>query len=482
MAAAIFVSTRLWGWPLPGAWEFVSAALRSLVFVGSASLAAPLLLRNITPTLQTMIVFFGFSALITALYAGVRLSLLWLSVGIEPVYLLSYTATLSIGNLLGIVTLVPLFMITDKNHGVGAYLKNWRLFQWVALAGLVIVSFVVFGIREVDEFKFFYLVFIPVIVFAVRDGYVAAALSVFLSDLLMIGVLYWRKFESSTATELQFLMLSLSATGLLLGTAISERARAVEELKQSHLKLQESQTALLQASRLSLASEMAAALAHELNQPLSSVRNFVRAVRRRLEFEPFDRDAAKSDIDAAVAQVDSAASLLRSTRNFLERGSVQRSPLQLQPLVSRCRQLVQAELRQARIALSIHDMSQLPPVICNEVQIQQVLLNVIKNAKEAIMASGDQIRRITIKGSASARPGFVEMSIEDTGPGVSPELKPLLFQPLQSSKPEGLGLGLSLCSTIIRSHGGEFWLDESFTNGARFVFTLPCPNEKENQP
>jgi two-component system, LuxR family, sensor kinase FixL len=356
-AAAIFVSTRLWGWPLPGAWEFVSAALRSLVFVGSASMAAPLLLRNVTPTLQTVIVFFGFSALITALYAVVRLALLWLSVSIEPVYLLSYTATLSIGNLLGILTLVPLFMITDKNQGVRAYLKRWSLFQWAALAGLVIVSFVVFGISEVDEFKFFYLVFIPVIVFAVRDGYVAAALSVFLSDLLMIGVLYWRDFESSTATELQFLMLSLSATGLLLGTAISERARAVEDLKQSHLKLQESQSALLQASRLSLASEMAAALAHELNQPLSSVRNFVRAVRRRLEFEPFDREAAKSDIDAAVAQVDSAASLLRSTRSFLERGSVQRSPLELQPLVSRCRQLVQAELRQARIALSIHDMS-----------------------------------------------------------------------------------------------------------------------------
>jgi two-component system sensor kinase FixL len=481
-AAAIFVSTRLWGWPLPGAWEFASAALRSLVFVGSASLAAPLLLRSVSPTLQTVIVFFGFSALITALYAVVRLALLWLSVGIEPVYLLSYTATLSIGNLLGIVTLVPLFMIIDKNHGVGAYLKRWGLFQWASLAGLVIVSFVVFGIREVDEFKFFYLVFIPVIVFAVRDGYVAAALSVFLSDLLMIGVLYWRDFESSTATELQFLMLSLSATGLLLGTAISERARAVEELKQSHLRLQESQTALLQASRLSLASEMAAALAHELNQPLSSVRNFVRAVRRRLEFESFDREAAKSDIDAAVAQVDSAASLLRSTRSFLERGSVQRSPLELQPLVSRCRQLVQAELRQARISLSIHDMSPLPPVICNEVQIQQVLLNVIKNAKESIMASGDQNRRITIKGSASPRPGFVEISVEDTGPGVSPELKPLLFQPLQSSKPEGLGLGLSLCSTIIRSHGGEFWLDESFTKGARFVFTLPCVNEKEGPP
>lgn len=472
--AAILVSTRLWGWPLPGMWEVVSAALRALVFTGSASLAAPYLLRHGAPTLQTVLAFFAFAALITAGYAAIRLVLLWMSVNIQPTYLLSYTATLSIGNLLGILTLAPLFMVSESAKGIGAYLRGWSSFHWLALAGLVMVSFVVFGIREVDEFKFFYLVFLPVIVFSVRDGYIAAAFSVFLSDLLMIGILYWRDFESSTATELQFLMLSLSATGLLLGTAISDRGRAVEELKQSHVRLEETQSALLHASRLSLASEMAAALAHELNQPLTSVRNFVRAARRKLEVEPFDEQAAKSDIDAAVAQVDSAASLLRSTRSFLERGSVQRSALAPQSLVYRCRQLVHAELRQARISLVSADMSSLPPVICNEVQIQQVLLNVIKNAKEAIMTEGSQRREIRISGSATSRPGFVEISVEDTGPGVTQELKPQLFQPLHSSKPEGLGLGLSLCSTIIRGHGGEFWLDETFTNGARFVFTLPC--------
>lgn len=480
LAVAMFISTRLWGWPLPGPWEYVSALLRALVFAGAASVLAPILLRNTTPSLQTVLLFFGFSAVVTALYALIRVSVLWLSVGINPTYLLQYTLTLSVGNLVGILTVVPLFMITKRSHGLLSYLGSWTSFHWLALCGLVVVSFVVFGFKEVDEFKFFYLIFIPVIVFAVRDGYVAAAFSIFLSDLLMIGILYWRDFESSTATELQFLMLSLSATGLLLGTAISDRAGVVEELKQSHVRLQESQSALLQASRLSLASEMAAALAHELNQPLSSVRNFIRAVRRRLDYGEFDREAVKSDIDAAVNQVDSAAALLRSTRNFLERGSVQRAPLSLQALIGRCGQLVLPELRQARISLSIEDLSRLPPVICNEVQIQQVLLNVIRNAREAIVASGSQRREIRIRGSATAQPGFVEISIEDTGPGVSPELRPLLFQPLQSSKPDGLGLGLSLCSTIVRSHGGEFRLDESASGGARFVFTLLCETGRKD--
>lgn len=474
LAAAIFISTKVSGWPLPGFWEYVSAVVRALVFAGTASAMAPFLLRSAVPSLQTILLFLGYSAAVTAAYAAARLMLLWFSIQIEPSYLLQYTRTLSVGNLLGILTVVPLFMVTEKSLGIAAYIRTWTAFQCVALGGLVAVSFTVFGMKETDEFKFFYLIFIPVIVFAVRDGYVAAAFSVFLSDVLMIGILYWRDFESSTATELQLLMLSLSATGLLLGTAISDRSRAVEELKQSHLRLQESQNALLHASRLSLASEMAAALAHELNQPLSSVRNFIRAVRRRLEFDGFDRDAVKSDIDAAVDQVDSAASLLRSTRSFLERGSVQRGPLSLQRLIMRCGQLVSPELRQAGISLILEDMRAIPPVICNEVQIQQVLLNVIRNAKEAITASNAPLREIRIKVSATARPGCVEVSVEDTGPGVSPELRPLLFHPLQSSKPGGLGLGLSLCSTIIRSHGGEFWLDETSANGARFVCTLPC--------
>lgn len=473
-AVSIYVSTRLWGWPLPGFWEFLSSTLRALIFAGSASAVAPWLLRLTVPSVQTMLVFLGFTAAVTAAYAVTRLFILWLSIGIEPSYVLPYTVTLSIGNMLGILTVTPLLMITDRTEGLRAYLSHWRSFQWIMFTCLILVSFVVFAIDEVDEFKFFYLILLPVVAFSVRDGYVAAGFSVLASDLLMMGILFWRNTGSSGVTELQFLMLALSVTGLLLGAAISDRSRAVSDLKISHAQLQDSQTALLQASRLSLASEMAAALAHELNQPLSSVRNFVRAVRRKLDSPHLDKDELRAGIDAAVEQVDAAAGLLRSTRQFLERGSAQRSRSDVGSLVARCRDLVGPELRKAGISLEIAGLTGLPPVICNEVQIQQVFLNVIRNAREAINAAGMANGLITISGLAETRPGFVEVAIQDNGPGVPPDLRSKLFLPLQSAKPEGLGLGLSLCSTIVRGHGGDFRLDQGSRSGACFVFTLPC--------
>ena len=472
-AASIYVSTRLWGWPLPGGWELLSSALRAAIFAGTASLLAPWLLRSVLPTLQSVLVFLGFTVVVTAAYAATRLIILWLSIGIEPAYVLPYTVTLSIGNMLGILTITPLFMIIDRAQSLWAYLRRWSYFQWSMFASLVVVSFVVFAVDEVDEF-------LPVVAFSVKDGFVAAAFSVLASDLLMMAILYWRDTGSASVTELQFLMLALSITGLLLGAAISDRTRAVGDLEVSHARLQESQSALLQASRLSLASEMAAALAHELNQPLSSVRNFVRAVRRKLDAPEIDRQELRAGIDAAVEQVDAAAGLLRSTRQFLERGSVHRASLDIGLLVTRCRELVVPELRKAGISLVTDDMDGLPPVHCNEVQIQQVLLNVIRNAREAIASADMTSGSITISGSATARPGFVEISIRDTGPGVSEELRPHLFHPLQSSKPEGLGLGLSLCGTIIRAHGGEFRLDETPRAGACFVFTLPSRRQGDS--
>lgn len=473
-AISIYISTRLWGWPLPGLWEFLSSALRAVVFAGSASAVMPWLLRHPLPSVQTVLMFLGFTVAVTAAYAATRLAVLWFSIGLEPAYVLRYTVTLSIGNMLGILTVTPLFMVTDWSRTLWSYVSRWRLPDWAMLACLVLVSMTVFGVDGVDEFKFFYLILLPVVAFSVKDGYVAAAFSVLASDLLMMAILYWRDTGTASVTELQFLMLALSVTGMLLGSAISDRAGAVADLEVSHARLQESQSALLQASRLSLASEMAAALAHELNQPLSSVRNFIRAVRRKLDAPEIDRQDLRAGIDAAVEQVDAAAGLLRSTRQFLERGSANRSLLDMGLLVARCAELVGPELRKADIVFVVGDLTGLPPVVCNEVQIQQVLLNVIRNAREAISAARLPGGVITISGSAVARPGFVEISVLDTGPGVSEELRPHLFQPLQSSKPEGLGLGLSLCSTIIRGHGGEFRLDEGTRQGARFVFTLPC--------
>jgi two-component system, LuxR family, sensor kinase FixL len=472
VALALFVSTRLWGWSLPGGWEVVSAVLRALLFAGTATALRPWFLAatsHVETVTRLLIVCVG----VTLSYAVVRILVLWFSVGIEPSYLLSYTLTLSIGNLIAMATLVPLALTSGGLPAWRNYLAQWNASQWIFLGALVIASIMVFGIRETDEFKFFYLIFLPVIAFAVKDGLKGAVLSVLLSDVLMLFILYWRSYEASTATELQFLMLSLSTTGLFLGAAVSDRARAVEQLAETHLYLQESQSALLQASRLTLASELAAALAHELNQPLSSIRNYVRAVKRRLASGEHNPAAVRNDIDAAVVQVDAAAALLRSTRRFLERGDTHQERCSLADVLNSSIALMEPELQKTGIEVRLPGPLPHAMVLCNEIQIQQVILNLLRNAKDAIVVNGVKAGEIVIRVSLASRSGFAEISVSDSGPGVLPELQPMLFQPLRSNKPDGLGLGLSLCSSIVRSHGGELWLDRSSLGGATFAFTLP---------
>jgi two-component system, LuxR family, sensor kinase FixL len=474
----MLVSTRLWGWSLPGGWEFVSAVVRALIFTGSAVALRPWLIAEASNSIQGVTRLLIISVGVTLVYALARLLVLWLSVGVEPSYLLSYTATLSIGNLIAMMTIVPFALSAGGLAAWMAYARRWSGIQWLFCIILVLSSIIVFGIRETDEFKFFYFIFLPVIAFSVKDGLKGAALSVFLSDALMLFILYLRSYETSTATELQFLMLSLSVTGLFLGAAISDRERAVEQLAESHLNLQESQSALLQASRLSLASEIAAALAHELNQPLSSIRNYVRAVKRRIDSGGADPNAVQADIDSAVIQVDAAAALLRSTRNFLERGEAHQQRMALDDVVSSSLALMEPELHKAGIELRLAGPLPLCMVLCNEVQIQQVILNLLRNAKESITASGERRADITVSVSLTNRPGFAEISVRDKGGGVAPETQSVLFQPLKSAKPDGLGLGLSLCKSIVRAHGGELWLDQSSSTGATFVFTLPVVAHK----
>ncbi len=482
VALCILVSTRLWEWPLPGVWEFISVFLRALLFTGTAVAIKPFLTEATASRVQIVIRLLVICLGVTLAYAIGRLLLLWLSVGIDPGYLLSYTATLSIGTLIAMVTLVPFALTSGGLAGWKDYFARWTRMQWTLAGGLILACFIVFGLQETDKFKFFYLVFLPVIAFSVKDGLKGAAFSVLFCDVLMLFILYWRSYEASTATELQFLMLSLSATGLFLGAAVSDRERAMEQLATTHLHLQESQSALLQASRLSLASEIAAALAHDLNQPLSSIRNYVRAAKRRLTTEKPEVTAVQSDIDAAVVQVDEAATLLRSTRRFLERGTAHRDHHDLQRVIDSSLSLMEPELRKSGISVATHRPLPRCTVLCSEIQIQQVILNLLRNAKDAIAASGARTGRILIGVSLLNRPGFAEISVSDTGPGVPHDLQPILFQPLQSTKPDGLGLGLSLCSSIVRSHGGELWLDKSTADGATFAFTLPVIEAERERP
>jgi signal transduction histidine kinase len=135
--------------------------------------------------------------------------------------------------------------------------------------------------------------------------------------------------------------------------------------------------------------------------------------------------------------------------------------------------LVRRELHKASIGLTIEMPASQLLVLGNEPQLQQVILNLFRNAKEAIAETASQKHVIQIVVSQITRPGHVELAISDSGPGVPENIRPLLFQPLTSSKPHSLGLGLALCNSIIHNHGGEIWHDPGIVGVTRFAFTLP---------
>jgi signal transduction histidine kinase len=467
--------------PLPTFWLIVASMFHASIFAGSAAISSQWLQRLSAPSTNNVLQFIVIVAIITFMATLTKLFVVGVAFQVPPTYLARYLFTLTVGNLIGVLTVTPIFCSEKRLSDWLEYFRRFQASQYLALAVLVLFSFVVFGWKQTDEFKFFYLVFMPVIAFAIRDGFRGAVFSILASDVLMIIILLWQNFEPSIATDLQLLMVSLSVTGLILGATVTERQRVSDALHESHLRFQESQTALLQATRLSLASEMAGALAHELNQPLTAVRNFIRTVRRRLTQPKLNRQELFSDIDAAVAQVDSASNLIKSTRAFIKRGDINYAVADVNQCLDFTLKLVEREIKSAKITTHVKSSKDLPKVYGNEQQIQQVLINLIRNAKEAIVQAKSKQREIAISINPNSRVGVLEISVSDTGPGVSNDIRDSLFSPLHSSKPDGLGLGLSLCNSIVQSHGGEIWHDDSIKSGARFVFTLPTHVSKDSR-
>jgi two-component system, LuxR family, sensor kinase FixL len=460
-------------------WEIVAAAVNAIIFTGSAAAFRRILPSVETTTTANIVLFICYAFVVTLASAVARLLIASMALNIFPTYLVNYAFTLSVGNVVGVLTIVPIFFVSRPLAGWMKYFSSFKPVHWLTTFTILLTSVVVFGLEDTDKFKFFYLVFLPVMVFAIKDGLMGAAYSILLSDTAMIAILLWRVSEPSTATELQVLMISLSATGLLMGATISERRRISTQLEESHVRLRDTQAALLQASRLSLASEMAAALAHEINQPLSSIRSFIRTARRKLDKGRINHAELKYDIDSAVKEVDVAANLIRETRKFLERGDVSKDKMNLRQLLLTCSDLIAPELSYSKIGWDLRMPEKLPAIMGNAMQIQQVVLNLVRNAKEAILDGRSKVRRIELSVSLESRPGHIEIAVSDSGPGIPSEVKAMLFKPLKSSKSNGLGLGLSLSKTIVTSHGGSIWYDEASSDGTRFAFTLPLSSSVE---
>lgn len=425
-------------------------------------------------SMRFLLRFLTLTLFVAFLFAGSQASFAILIRNIPASELLSPAFTLAVGDIIGVLTVAPLFLFTLRDTSGLKYFRENTLVLTVATACIVAISLGVFGLDVTDDFKFFYVLFVPIIVLAVVQGLNGAIFGVLITDASMMAIIYWREVTPSTATELQLLMTSLSITGLTLGTTVHERGLFKRALTLSQKQLSQSQSLLLHSSRVAVVSEMTTALAHELNQPLSAIKVYMRALQRVIfnEDPAADKNKAVQLFDEAVAQVDHAASLIRRTRNFLRRGEKRIRKANLRNIISTSLALTEAEMRAAGIHLSVDVPKSIPPVWASDIQAQQVIVNLIRNAKDAIEAGPKRNRRITIAAAIDpARAGCIRVSIADSGGGVPAEFREQLFQPFATTKGDGLGLGLALCRTIISAHGGEIWLDDS-ADMTCFAFTL----------
>lgn len=248
--------------------------------------------------------------------------------------------------------------------------------------------------------------------------------------------------------------------------------RDLTESQRARRRLQELQSDLAHVGRVSEMGTLASSLAHELNQPLTAVANYCEGARELLagEVDEDALDTIREALDDAAQQAIRAGQIVRRLRDFMSHGESERSAENLSKLISEANALALVGSREHGIDVRVAHDAQATQVFVDRIQIQQVLVNLIRNAVDAML---DSDRRCLTIRTADAEVAMVRVSVEDTGGGMNETIAPQLFQPFVTSKQSGMGIGLSICRTIVEAHGGRIWYEPAAVGGTIFHFTLP---------
>lgn len=242
------------------------------------------------------------------------------------------------------------------------------------------------------------------------------------------------------------------------------------EHQEAEARLAEANSELARLARVSDLGEMASTLAHELNQPLAAITNYVQGCRRLIDgVDTKIAGRMRNALDESARQAMRAADIIRHQREFVARGETERKPEDIRNLVEEAASLALIGSRQRGISRTFDFAPNVGAVVVDRVQVQQVLVNLMRNAVEAMR---DREKRILLIRTALADGGKILVEVHDTGPGIAPEMEEKLFHPFITSKPGGMGIGLSIAKRIIEAHGGEIGFRPGQTGGAVFYFVL----------
>ncbi len=401
----------------------------------------------------------GFAAALAV--AVFNVPILWSWSGLSADQFLSSAYHGWTANFLGVVIVVPaaLALRAWRPKLTGAGLVEVAL-QAAALAACTVT---LFGGLGPDRFRMFYLLFLPQIWIAARFGVQGAVLANLTILIAVFSALMLTTNDVATILSFQPRLLSLTISGLFLGVAVSQ-GRATEEA------LRQRQDDLARVSRLSIAGEISAGLAHELNQPLLAAIAFARSAQRLLDRPERAREA----LDQSVLQIERAGGIVRSLRRIIDKGERERTSSAPAQLAQSAVGLIQARCQRAGVVLTLAAERQAPNLLVDPIQIQQVILNLIQNSLDSILAGRDAAEgAIALSVRAPSR-HEVEFEVRDTGPGISAAVAERLFFPFVSSKDSGMGLGLTVSQGIVEAHGGRIWIAEAHPGNVAFRFSLPA--------
>lgn len=369
-----------------------------------------------------------------------------------------------VGDGVGVLVILPiLLLLMDRERRIGA-LEMLRAaeFWLVALLGCV-GTFLVFAQPVEAQFKYFYVLFLPVAWSATRFGLTGAMCIAGLVQLLLAGAVQSARYRPLTVFELQMLMAALAATGLLLGTITEEREQAARKLRLS--------------LRLAAAGEMAAALAHELNQPLAALTTYAQALTLLIQrLDPTARSGEpllEETGTKLVAEAARASDVVKRLRNFFRDNATELRLASLDTLVDDAVRAHQDRARALGIGLRRTPGEPLAPLWMDTVQIEVVLRNLIANALEAAQPEAESASPAWIDVRTSLQGPEAVVEVRDSGPGLRAGEVRAVFEERRSDKPGGMGVGLAISRAIIEAHGGRMWAEPG--PGGHFFFCLPLP-------
>lgn len=252
---------------------------------------------------------------------------------------------------------------------------------------------------------------------------------------------------------------------------VSSMSDEIEALRQH--KAQQEQ--LLFTSRMLSVGEMATTLAHELNQPLGAIINYLSTCTNMIERGDMANPRLRQGIVLARNQAEHASAVIARMREFVRTRNPNREPHPLDALAQTVVELLRLEAEQHQVRILTELPKSLPRVIADRVMIEQVLLNLVKNAIDAMRETATGHREILI-GARRDLDGMVEVSVRDSGPGIGPDFAEKMFAPMFSTKSDGLGMGLAICRSIMEFHEGRLFAEPNADRGSTFIFTLPAEN------